>query len=151
MGLFDFLNKRFNSKDTFKRNILSVYKRKYKRLDGSGQHLKVIHGYALAETLMSWCQYNGELYDNERIMNEIIPFTMMEQEISLDVFCEYLLYRTEIEDYDYELLRDKFNELIKDCLRNNPEYISKLRSQSNLYFAWHDLIDRDLRGKVFHS
>lgn len=151
MGLFDFLKKRIHTKDAYKRNIMTVYKRKYKSLEGSGSHYLVIHGYALAETLKDWCKYIDEPFISEKINYEIIPFTMMEYKTSLDIFFEYLMYRTGVDGYDRILLERQFTEVMINCLRTNPKYILQLQSQQDFNLAWYDLIDYDIHKKIFYS
>lgn len=150
MGLFDFLENRYFSKEALKRRVISVYKRHYKRMEGSGRHYLVIHSYALSETLKSWCTYHGESYLDEKIYAEILPFSMMEVNMSLDLFCEYLMYRSHIEGYNNYLLRKNFNEVINDCLINNQKYISRLSLQYNYHLAWYDLLDSEVHKKVFN-
>ena len=151
MGLFDFFKKRIYSKDAVKRNFISVYKTKFRALQGSGAHHLVIKTYAMAETLKDWCKYNGEPYIDEKINFELMPFAMMNQDVSLDIFCEYLIFRTGMDDYDLMLLKKHINDVMVDCLNNNPKYISQLRSQESFNFAWYNLLDNAIRKQIFYS
>ncbi len=144
---FKFFSGYLNPSRTAKNGIVKVYNRFYRQHDGYGHNIVVVRGTALAETLKQFCRFSNKPYVDEDIQFEILPFVIMDSQVSIDVFSEYILLRDGTHQVDIEKIKYHINKVIDYSLQNNPTFIENLSQQEHYKYKWYDLIDNRLKDR----
>jgi hypothetical protein len=144
---FKFFSGFLNPSRTAKKGIVKVYNRFYRQNNGYGHNNLVVRGTALAETLKQFCRFSNKPYVDEDIQFEILPFVIMDSQVSVDVFSEYVLLRDGTHPADIEKIKFHINKVVDDSLKNNPTFIESIKKLEPNKYKWYDLIDNKLRER----
>lgn len=145
MGIFDFFTGDFINPERTRKFTQKAYHRAFSYHNNASTDNFVVHAVALAETLKKWCNSFNEHYINEEIDLEVIPFILMSQDKALEVLPEYILFRSNIEGYDWILLRSEINRVFK----KNPDQLQNWKDRKHLRFRWYQLLDPEIEKKMF--